>query len=138
MLINVGTCAFGGKPTRDVLLLSLDDATGSLELISQQTLAFDNPGWILHIAGGAAYVAYENEEGCVQGFTVDASGSLTPAGAAVAAHGAHPCHLAAVGSALLCANYSDGQASLVALPRAGAVLQPAPPELRLKFPGGAC
>ena len=119
MLIHVGTCAFGGKPTRDVLLLSLDDATGTLELVSQQTLSFENPGWILHVTGGAAYVAFENEEGCVQGFTVDGSGGLAAAGAAVATHGAHPCYLAAMGGVLLCSNYSEGPASLVVLPRAG-------------------
>ncbi len=88
------------------------------------------------------YVAYENTDGSVQEFTVDGGGALREVeveggGAAVpvATHGAHPCYLAKMNGVLLCANYSDGPASLVALPLLPR-LRAAPPALRIKFAGG--
>ncbi len=83
MLIHIGSCAFGGKPTREVLLLRLDDTTGALELAGEQTLPHENPGWLLQREGRVVYVAYENEDGLVQGFKADSCGQLTELGPAV-------------------------------------------------------
>jgi 6-phosphogluconolactonase (cycloisomerase 2 family) len=136
MLIHVGTCSFGDAATSAVLLLSLDEVTGALTLVGQQLLSRENPGWILHTGPGVAYVAYENADGAVQKFEVECSGALKELEEVAAAptYGAHPCYLAKMGDYILCANYSDGASSLVALPLA---LHPAPPPaLRLKLPGG--
>ncbi len=82
------------------------------------------------------YVAFENEEGSVQEYSVDGSGVMREThGGAAATHGAHCCYLANMRNMLLCANYSDGQCSVVAMPLLPS-LAPAPTSLRIKFPGG--
>ena len=57
MLIHVGTCSFGAAPTRAVLLLSMDDDSGALQLLGRQDLNHENPGWILHAGGGTVCAA---------------------------------------------------------------------------------
>ena len=94
----VGTAGFGADDPHAILKLRLSHADGTLSVGGEPTkTAGKNPGWVLVPAGrGCAFVGMEDEDGSIQGYTIDKddASKLSVAGESVSSVGQHPCSLA--------------------------------------------